>query len=69
MSGSSRTTSDRKFDEFGDINCEDEWARLDNFAVHLQTNRLLKATSSFMVADGCADCYHGAEKQQFAPAA
>ena len=36
VSGSSRTTSDRKFDEFGDINCEDEWARLDNFAVHLQ---------------------------------
>ena len=26
----------RKFDEFGDINCEDEYARLDNFAVALQ---------------------------------
>ena len=26
----------RKFDEFGDINCEDEMARLDNFAVNLQ---------------------------------
>lgn len=25
----------RKFDEFGDINCEDEYARLDNFAVSL----------------------------------
>ena len=25
-----------KFDEFGDINCEDEYARLDNFAIHLQ---------------------------------
>lgn len=25
-----------KFDEFGDINCEDEMARLDNFAVNLQ---------------------------------
>ena len=25
-----------KFDEFGDINCEDEYARLDNFAVQLQ---------------------------------
>ena len=24
------------FDEFGDINCEDEMARLDNFAVQLQ---------------------------------
>jgi hypothetical protein len=26
----------RKFDEFGDLNCEDEYARLDNFAVSLQ---------------------------------
>lgn len=26
-----------KFDEFGDIKCEDEMARLDNFAVHLQS--------------------------------
>lgn len=25
-----------KFDEFGDINCEDELARLDNIAIHLQ---------------------------------
>ena len=25
-----------KFDEFGDINCEDEMARLDNFAIQLQ---------------------------------
>jgi hypothetical protein len=25
-----------KFDQFGDINCEDEYARLDNFAIHLQ---------------------------------
>ena len=24
------------FDDFGDINCEDEWARLDNFAIQLQ---------------------------------
>lgn len=28
--------SPRKFDEFKDINCEDEMARLDNFAVNLQ---------------------------------
>jgi hypothetical protein len=26
----------RKFDEFGDINCEDEMARLDNFALQLR---------------------------------
>ncbi len=25
-----------KFDEFGDINCEDEMARLDNFSIQLQ---------------------------------
>jgi len=25
-----------RFDEFGDINCEDEMARLDNFAIQLQ---------------------------------
>ena len=24
-----------RFDEFADINCEDEYARLDNFAIHL----------------------------------
>ena len=28
----------RPFDEFGDINCEDEMARLDNFAVNLQNS-------------------------------
>jgi hypothetical protein len=27
---------DRKADEFGDISCEDELVRLDNFSVHLQ---------------------------------
>jgi hypothetical protein len=27
-----------KFDEFGDINCEDELARLDNFSVQLQSD-------------------------------
>lgn len=26
----------RKFDEFGDINCEDEYARLDNIALQLR---------------------------------
>jgi hypothetical protein len=26
----------RTFDEFGDIKCEDEYARLDNFAIQLQ---------------------------------
>src|SRR5215210_443882 len=27
-----------KFDEFGDVNCEDEMARLDNFVIQLQAN-------------------------------
>lgn len=33
-----------KFDEFGDVNCEDEMARLDNFAVHLLANPQTKGT-------------------------
>ena len=36
VSGWSPPNNPTKFDEFGDINCEDEWARLDNFAVQLQ---------------------------------
>src|SRR4051812_13093430 len=27
-----------RFDRFGDVNCEDEKARLDNFAVQIQSN-------------------------------
>lgn len=27
-----------KFDEFGDVNCEDEMARLDNFVIQLQNS-------------------------------
>jgi hypothetical protein len=34
--GSGPITPIRKFDEFGDIKCEDEMARLDNFAIQLQ---------------------------------
>jgi len=34
--GSAPLSPIRKFDEFGDIKCEDEYARLDNFAVQLQ---------------------------------
>jgi hypothetical protein len=32
------TSEARKFDEFKDVNCEDEKARLDNFANELQNN-------------------------------
>ena len=38
VEGSASLTSPRKFDEFGDINCEDEMARLDNFAIQLQNS-------------------------------
>lgn len=34
--GSAPISPIRKFDEFGDIRCEDEMARLDNFAIQLQ---------------------------------
>jgi|SRR5688572_3392533 len=34
----SAQTSNRNFDEFGDINCEDEMARLDNLGVTLQNS-------------------------------
>jgi len=42
-------TSDkmRQFDEFGDINCEDEMARLDNFAVQLQNEPAAKGVLIF----------------------
>ena len=36
VQGSASPTVSRKFDEFGDINCEDEMARLDNYAIQLQ---------------------------------
>lgn len=36
MSGSASTAPTGKFDEFGDVNCEDEMSHLDNFAVQLQ---------------------------------
>jgi hypothetical protein len=31
-----------RFDAFGDLRCEDEYARLDNFAVHLQNEPTAK---------------------------
>ena len=36
VSASDLVSTTRNFDEFGDINCEDEMARLDNFAIQLQ---------------------------------
>jgi hypothetical protein len=42
-------TSDqlRKFDEFGDINCEGEMAHLDNFAIQLQNEPAAKGVMVF----------------------
>jgi hypothetical protein len=37
----------RQFDEFGDINCEDEMARLDNFAIQLQNDPAAKGVMVF----------------------
>ena len=34
--GSTLVSPTQKFDEFGDLNCEDEMAHLDNFALQLQ---------------------------------
>ena len=38
VEGSASPKTPRKFDEFGDLNCEDEMARLDNFAIQLQNS-------------------------------
>jgi hypothetical protein len=45
----SGATSDqlRQFDEFGDLNCEDEYARLDNLALQLQNEPNAKAVIVF----------------------
>lgn len=37
----------RMFDEFGDLNCEDEMARLDNLAVQVQSDPQTKAVIIF----------------------
>jgi hypothetical protein len=42
-SGIGRPQPNRAFDEFGDIKCEDEMARLDNFALQLQNEPTSKA--------------------------
>lgn len=47
MTASVSPDSPRMFDEFGDINCEDEYARLDNFAVTLQKEPATKGVIIF----------------------
>jgi hypothetical protein len=37
----------RKFEEFGDVNCEDEMARLDSLAVQLQNSPAVKGLMIF----------------------
>lgn len=37
----------QKFEEFGDVNCEDEYARLDNFALNLQNSPAAKGVIVF----------------------
>jgi hypothetical protein len=45
--GSAPISPIRKFDEFGDIKCEDEYARLDNFAIQLQHESQAKGLMIF----------------------
>ncbi len=47
VKGSRLVTPIRKFDEFGDIKCEDEMARLDNFAIQLQQEPQAKGVIIF----------------------
>src|SRR5438094_5783944 len=47
VKASSPVTSISKFDEFGDIKCEDEYARLDNFALQLQNEPPAKGVIIF----------------------
>jgi hypothetical protein len=39
----------KTFDDFGDINCEDEYARLDHFAIQLQQDPTTTGVIIFMV--------------------
>jgi hypothetical protein len=45
----------RKFDEFGDIKCEDEYARLDNFVLQLQNMPSSRGAIVFFVGKMAAD--------------
>ena len=45
--GSASISPIRKFDEFGDLKCEDEYARLDNFAIQLQQEPAAKGVIIF----------------------
>ncbi len=47
LSTSASRDTTRPFDEFGDITCEDEMARLDNFAVQLQNEPTAKGLIIF----------------------
>jgi len=48
VTGSTQSSgSARPFDEFGDIKCEDEMARLDNFAIQLQNDPSTKGLIVF----------------------
>jgi len=50
MAGSSGLEPNRPFDDFADVNCESEMARLDNFAVQLQNDP--KSKGAIMFYDG-----------------
>ena len=45
----------RPFDEFGDVNCESEMARLDNFALQLQNDPSARGAIIFFAGKMAAD--------------
>jgi hypothetical protein len=48
MAWSAPLQAGRAFDEFGDISCEDEMARLDSFAIQLQNEPSAKGLIVFL---------------------
>jgi len=52
----------RKFDEFGDICCEDEKARLDNFAIELQNNPEARGYIIFYGGQRYPSCWYGGRR-------
>lgn len=55
VNASAPDSPNRKFDEFGDIRCEDEMARLDNLAIQLQNEPRSRAAIIFFAGKMSGD--------------
>jgi len=55
LATSASSPLNRPFDEFGDIKCEDEMARLDNFAVQLQNEPRFRGAIIFFTGKMAGD--------------